>query len=85
MSDSKPFSLLRLRVATEYDPGVLPRLLGYLTNLNVTPRRVQAEFATTGLMYVEIDVVGLSEARLTLIAGKIAQLVPVVNSHWCRI
>jgi hypothetical protein len=74
--------LLRLRVCAEADPGVLPRLLGHFQNLNVIPHRVVAEFATTGLMHVQIDVSGLSESRLTLIAAKVGQHAPVVNAYW---
>ena len=85
VEDSEPFPHLRLRVATEDDPGALARLLGYFQNLNITPRRIQAEFATTGLLHIQIDVCGMSEARLTLIAAKIAQHVPVVNAHWHRL
>jgi hypothetical protein len=75
-------ALLRLRVSTEPDPSTLPRVLGLLQNLNVTPRRIVAEFATTGLVHVQIDVSGLSERRLSLIAAKIAQSVPVLNAYW---
>jgi prephenate dehydratase len=85
VEDHEPFTHLRLRVAAEDDPGALARLLGHFQNLNITPRRIEAEFATTGLMHVQIDVCGMSEARLTLIAAKIAQHVPVVNVYWHRL
>ena len=64
VEESETFKLLRLRVATEDDPGALARLLGYFQNLNITPRRIEAQFATTGLMHIQIDVCGMSEARL---------------------
>jgi len=35
-----PGALMRLRVAIDGDPSVLPRLMGFFQNLNVTPRRV---------------------------------------------
>jgi prephenate dehydratase len=85
VKDSETFTLLRLRVATEDDPGALAHLLGYFQNLNITPRRIEADFATTGLMHVQIDVCGMSEARLSLIAAKITQHVPVVNASWHRL
>jgi hypothetical protein len=77
-----PWTLLRLRVTTDGDPGVLPRLLGYLQNLNVTPRSVVAEFDIKSLMHLQIDVAGLPGERLTLIAGKIGQSPCVLNAYW---
>jgi len=74
--------LLRLHVFSEADPGVVSRVLGHLQNLNVIPHRITAEFATTGNVHVQIDVSGLSEARMTLIAAKIGQCVPVLNAYW---
>jgi prephenate dehydratase len=85
VEDSETYTHLRLRVAAEDDPGAVARLLGYFHNLNITPRRIEAEFATTGLVHVQIDLCGMSEARLTLIAAKIAQHVPVVNAYWHRL
>jgi prephenate dehydratase len=85
LADSETFTHLRLRVATEDDPGALARLLGYFQNLNITPRRIEAEFGTTGLTHIQIDVCGMSEARLSLIAAKITQHVPVVNAYWHRL
>jgi hypothetical protein len=76
------FKLLRLRVATEADPGALARVLAHFQNSNVIPHRISAELATTGLMHVQIDVSGLPEGRLTPIAAKIAQMVPVLNVYW---
>ena len=46
--DSQTTKLLRLRVSAEADPGLVARLLGYFQNLNITPHRIVAEFATTG-------------------------------------
>lgn len=74
--------LLRLRFSTEADPGVLPRLLSHFQNLNLIPHRVVAEFATTGLLHVCIDVSDLSESRASLIVAKMGQCVPVLNSYW---
>jgi hypothetical protein len=77
--------VLRLRVTTDGDPGALPRLLGYFQNLNVTPRSVSAEFATTGLMHLSVDICGLPEERVSLIAGKIGAAPCVLNAHWHRL
>jgi hypothetical protein len=74
--------LLRLRVSAERDPGVVARLLGHFQNLNVIPHRIVAEFATTGIVHVHIDISGLSERRIALIAAKMGQCVPVLNAYW---
>lgn len=80
--DSLPYKLLRLRVTTDGDPSVLPRVLGLFQNLNVTPRAVLAEFDINALMHVSIDVCGLPEERLNVIAGKIGNSPCVINVHW---
>ena len=74
--------LLRLHVATQADPSILPRLLGYFQNLNVTPRKVLAEFGARDLMHLTVDICGLAEEPLSRIAGKIGQAVPVEHVHW---
>lgn len=75
-------ALLCLKVSTDGDPSVLTRLLGYFQNLNVTPRRVLAEFGTNSLLHVRVDVMGLSEDRLNLIAAKAGQTPCVLNAYW---
>jgi hypothetical protein len=75
-------ALLCLRVSTDGDPSVLTRLLGHFQNLNVTPRRVVAEFSSNALLHLAIDVSGLSEERLTLITAKVGQNPCVLNAYW---
>jgi hypothetical protein len=75
-------TLLRLRIAAEADPGVLTRVLGHFQNLNVLPHRVVAEFATNGVLHVQLDTSGISERRMSLIAAKMAECVSVVNAYW---
>jgi hypothetical protein len=75
-------ALLRLRVTTDGDASVLPRLLGQFQNINITPRQVMAEFGAQALMHLSIDVCGLSEERLSLITAKIGQNPCVLNAHW---
>ena len=58
------------------------RLLGHFQNLNVIPHRIVAEFATTGIIHVYIDISGLSESRMSMIAAKVGQWVPVLNVYW---
>lgn len=79
---SRTSAFLRLRVTADADAGVLPRLLGLFQNLNVTPRRVAAEFGTNALMHLEIDLFGFPEERLSLIAAKISQTPCVLTASW---
>jgi hypothetical protein len=73
--------LLRLRASAEGDPGVVSRLLSHFQILNIIPHRIVAEFATTGLVHVQIDVSGLSESRLSLIAAKMSQCAPPYSTR----
>jgi hypothetical protein len=50
------------------DPQVLPRLLNYLAQLGEVPRRVVADIDTE--VMVAIDVAGLSDHQLEIIAEK---------------
>jgi hypothetical protein len=79
---SQEQALLRLRVVAEADPGALARVLERFQNLNVLPRRVVAEFGSHGAFHIQVDVLGVSEAMLTLITEKIAQVPSVLNAHW---
>ena len=79
---SPPAALLRLRVTADADPSVLTRLLGYFQNLNITPRRVAAEFGCNAVMHVEVDLSGFPEERLTLIAAKLGQTPCVRCAYW---
>ena len=76
--------VLHLRVAAEPDPGVLARVLERFQNLNVVPRRVLAEWATTGTVHVEVEICGISEPMLNLIAAKLDQVPSILNAHWHR-
>jgi hypothetical protein len=79
---SPEMALLRLRVVAEADPGALARVLERFTNINVLPRRVVAEFGSTGAFHIQVDVLGVPEAMLTIITEKIAQVPSVLNAHW---
>ena len=76
---------LSLRVNAEADPGALARVLTCFQTLNVVPRRVIAEAGTTGTLYIRIDVTGLTERHLSLIAAKIGQVPCVENAYWHRL
>jgi hypothetical protein len=76
--------VLCLRVTTEADPGALPRLLAYFQQLNVLPRRVIAEFGSEELLHVRIDLAGVSEARLSVLAARMDQIPTVIRAYWHR-
>jgi hypothetical protein len=75
-------SLLRLRVVAEADAGALMRVLERFQNLGVLPRRVVAEFTSSDFLSIQLDIAGLEEARLTLIAAKLGQLPCVSQAYW---
>jgi hypothetical protein len=82
MSAVESFSLLRLRVVAEADAGALMRVLERFQNLGVLPRRVIAEFTTADSLSIQLDVAGLEEARLTLIAAKLGEMPCVTRAYW---
>jgi hypothetical protein len=82
MGNVESFSLLRLRVVAEADAGVLMRVLERFQNLGVLPRRVIAEFTTTDSVSIQLDVTGLEESRLSLIAAKLSELPSVTQAYW---
>ena len=75
-------ALLRLQVRAEADPGALARVLERFQILNVLPRRVVAEFGVNDLLHIQIDIVGLEEARLSNIAAKLCQMTTVLGAYW---
>lgn len=81
-SHVESFSLLRLRVVAEADAGALMRVLERFQNLGVLPRRVIAEFTTTDSLSIQLDVAGLEESRLSLIAAKLGELPCVTQAYW---
>ena len=81
---SHEWPVLHLRIAAEPDPGALARVLERFQNLNVVPRRVLAEWTTGGTLHVEVQVVGMSEDTLNLVAAKIAQVPCILHSYWHR-
>jgi hypothetical protein len=78
-------SLLRLRVVAEADPGAVARVLERFQNLNVLPRRIIAEFGINDTIHIQVDVCGLPEEQLKIIAAKIGQATSIVNAHWHRV
>ena len=75
-------SVLRLKVVAEADSGALMRVLERFQNLGVLPRRVVAEFTTTDCMSIQVDISGVEENRMTLIAAKLGQIPCVSQAYW---
>jgi hypothetical protein len=82
---SQEFSLLRLQVVADADPGAIARVLERLQNQNVLPRRVIAEFGTNEILHITVDFCGMPEEQLTLITMKIRQAPCIVNAYWHRL
>jgi hypothetical protein len=82
---SPEYPLLRLQVTADADPGALARILERFQNLNVLPRRLISEFGTDDKLHIQVDVFGLTEERLTLIAAKIGQVPSILNTYWHRV
>ena len=76
--------VLHLRVAAEADPGVVARVLERFQNLNLIPRRVVADWGSNDQLHVQVDIAGLSEERLTIIAAKIGQVPSILYAYWHR-
>ena len=77
-------SLLYLRVIAEQDPGALARVLERFQNLNVVPVRVLAEWAAQETLQVEVQLAGVTEDTIELIAAKLSQVPCIVNAYWHR-
>ena len=75
-------ALYRLRVTAEADLGALSRVLERFQNLNVVPRRVVAEMGIGDVLYIQVDVSGLPEDRITLITAKLGQALSIREAYW---
>jgi hypothetical protein len=78
-------SLWRLRIVADNDPGAVARVLERFQNLNVLPRRIIAECTSNDTYQIQVDVCGLPEAQLRLVAAKIRQSPSIVNAYWHRL
>ena len=78
------FSLWRLRIVADGDPGAIARVLERFQNLNILPRRIIAECSSEDTFHIEVDVFGCPEEQLRLIAAKIRQCPSIVNAYWHR-
>lgn len=78
-------AVLGLRVTADDDPGAITRVLERFQNLNVLPRKVTAERATTGLLHVEVQIAGLAEEMLSLVTNKLNSMPCIVSAYWYRL
>jgi hypothetical protein len=81
---SQDWPLFRLRITADADPGAIARVLQPFQNLNVLPRKVVAEIASTGLVHLSVDVTGVPEDTIRMIAARISQVPCILDAHWCR-
>jgi hypothetical protein len=85
MDSPPPLLRRRLQVVADADPGAIARVVERFQNLNLIPRRICAEFSSNDLLHIEVDVCGIPDEQLVLIAGKIRQSPCVVNAYWHRL
>jgi hypothetical protein len=78
-------SLWRLRIVTDNDPGAIARVVERFQNLNILPRRIIAECTSNETFHIQVDVFGLPEDQLRLVAAKIRQAPSIVSAYWHRI
>jgi hypothetical protein len=76
------FAFFRLKVVAEADAGALMRVLERFHNMGVLPRRVIAEFTTTDSLSIQVDVAGVEEDRMSLIAAKLGQIPCISQAYW---
>jgi hypothetical protein len=82
---SSTVSLFRLRVVADADPGAISRVIERFRNTNVLPRRVIAEFGIDETIHIQVDVCGLPEEQLKVIAAKIGSATSIVSAYWHRL
>lgn len=85
MDSPQVYARRRLQVVADADPGAIARVVERFQNLNIIPRRVSAEFSSNDLLHIEVDVCGVPDEQLALIAGKIRLAPYIVNVHWHRL
>jgi hypothetical protein len=78
-------SLFRLRVIASADPGAVARVIERFQNLNIMPRRVIAEFGINETIHIQVDVCGMPEDQIKIVAAKIGQATSVVSAYWHRL
>lgn len=77
--------LFRLQVVSDADPTAIARVVERFTNLNVVPRRLLAEFGSNDTLHIQVDVFGLSEDQLSLVAAKIGEAPAIISTRFHRV
>ena len=85
MDSPEIYSRRRLQVVADADPGAIARVVERFQNLDIIPRRMSAELSSNDLLHIEVDVCGIPDEQLTLIAGKIRQAPSIVSAYWRRL
>ena len=85
MNSPQPYSRRRLQVVADPDPGAIARVIERFQNLGIVLRRLTAEFASNDLLHIEVDVCGVPDEQLALIASKLRQATSIVNAYWHRV
>jgi hypothetical protein len=85
MDSRQSYSRRRLQVVADADPGAIARVIERFQNLNVVLRRLTAEFSSNDLVHIEVEVCGVPDEQLALIACKIRQAPSIVNAYWHRV
>ncbi len=75
-------SLLQLRVVADADLSAISAVIQRFQNLTVLPRRISAEFGIDDRLHIEVDICGMREEQLSLIANKIEQSPSIHNARW---
>jgi hypothetical protein len=78
----QPLQVLRLSVVAESDSPALARVLERFQILNVFPQRVVAEISNNTECCIHVDVAGMSERALGLIAAKLGQVPCILRASW---
>ena len=82
---SATVSVFRLRVLADADPGAIARVIERFQNLNVLPRRLTAEFRIDETIHIQVDICGIREEQIKVIAAKIGAATSIVSAHWHRL
>jgi hypothetical protein len=85
MDSPLTLSRRRLQVVADADRGAIARVVERFQNLNFIPRRICAEFSSNDLLHIEVDVCGLPDEQLALIAGQVRRSPCIVNAYWHRL
>jgi hypothetical protein len=70
------------------ESGLLEGWVSWVTSIHfhcyggVLPRRVIAEFTSSDSLSIQLDVTGMEESRLSLIAAKLGEMPCVTRAYW---